>query len=195
MKYNTQRETMKMPEYGRCVHDMIRYAVTLADRDERQRCAETVVGIMANMHPELRQQPDFLHRIWDHLAYISGYQLDIDYPFPVTKLGEEGERPEPLKYPMKKITHRQYGHLLEETLLRLAEMPDGEERDVLLSMTANQMKQSLFDWNRDAMDDEKVVHDIADYTKGKVQLDLEKFRFSPVQVTARSQEGKKKRRR
>lgn len=186
---------MKMPEYGRCVHDMIRHAVSIDDKELRQRCAETIVGIMANMQPELRQQPDFMHRIWDHLAYISGYQLDVDYPFPVTKLGEEGERPQPLNYPMKNIRQRQYGYLLEKTLEQLAEMPEGEERDVLLAMTANQMKQSLFDWNRDAMDEEKIATDIERYTHGKVRLDLSQFHFSPVQMTSRQIEGKRRKRK
>ena len=155
MKYNTQRDKLLMPEYGRGVQDMIIYATSLPEKEERQRCAETIFGIMLNMQPQLRELPDFRHRIWDHIAYISGYQLDIDYPCEITHLGEEAEKPTPLKYPMKDIRQRQYGYLLEESLRQLAEMPEGEERDAMLSLVASQMKQSLFIWKREAMDEEK----------------------------------------
>ena len=197
MKYNTQRDKLQMPEYGRGVQDMIMYATSLPDKEERQHCAETIFRIMACMQPQLRELPDYKHRIWDHIAYISGYQLDIDYPFEINHLGDEAQKPEPLKYPMKNIRQRQYGYLIEESLRLLGEMPEGEERDAMLALTANQMKQSLFIWNRDAMDDMKVAVDISRYTKGRVSLDLSTFRFAPVQTLPRqdSSTGKKKRKK
>jgi len=198
MKYNTQRDKLKMPEYGRGIQDMIACAVALPDKQERQRCAEAIFRIMTSMQPQLREQPDYKHRIWDHIAYISDYQLDIDYPFEINHLGDEAQKPEPLKYPMKDIRQRQYGYLLEESLRQLAEMPEGAERDAMLALTANQMKQSLFIWNRDAMDDMKVASDISRYTNGNVSLDLATFRFAPVQTLPRqdsSTGGKKKKRK
>ena len=96
---------------------------------------------------------------------------------------------------MKSIGQRQYGFLIEESLRQLAEMPEGEERDEMLALVANQMKQSLFIWNRDAMDEEKVAMDIERYTHGKVQLDLDNFRFAPVQTLPRQDGGKKKKKK
>lgn len=195
MKYNTQREKLQMPEYGRGIQQMIEYAVMIEDRAERQRCAESIFSVMMDMQPQLREQPDYKHRIWDHIAYISNYRLDIDYPFEITRLGYEAQKPEPMKYPMKEIRQRQYGHLIEEALKLLAEMPEGEARDELLAQVANQMKQSLFIWNRDAMDEEKVESDIAHYTGGKVKLDLENFHFAPVQTLPRQDGGGKKKKK
>jgi len=154
MQYNTQREKLQMPEYGRGIQDMIDYAVSITDREERQRCAETIFRIMMNMQPQLREQPDYSHRIWDHIAYISHYQLDIDYPCEIVRLDNENQKPQPLNYPMKNIGQRQYGYLIEVSLRELAEMPEGEERDEMLALVANQMKQNLFIWNRDATEDE-----------------------------------------
>lgn len=195
MNYNTQREMLKMPEYGRGVQDMIAYAIELPDKEERQRCAETIFSIMINMQPQLREQPDYKHRIWDHMAYISGYKLDIDYPYEVTRLDDETTRPKPIPYPMKEIGQRQYGYLLEESLRQLAEMPEGEERNQMLELVANQMKQSLFNWNRDAMDDMKVAGDISRYTKGRVALDLSSFHFAPVQMLPKQDGGGKKKKK
>ena len=184
-----------MPEYGRGIQDMIAHAVSLPEKAERQRCAESIFSIMVNMQPQLRELPDYKHRIWDHIAYISGYQLDIDYPFEITHLGDEAERPKPVPYPMKDIKQRQYGHLIEESLQQLAEMPEGEERDELLALTANQMKQNLFNWNRDAMDDMKVASDISRYTNGKVALDLSTFHFAPVQTLPKQDAVSKKKKK
>ena len=169
--------------------------MTIEDRAERQRCAEPIFSVMMDMQPQLREQPDYKPRIWAHIAYISNYRLDIDYPFEITRLGNEAQKPEPMKYPMKEIRQRQYGHLIEEALKLLAEMPEGEARDELLAQVANQRKQSLFIWNRDAMDEEKVESDIAHYTGGKVKLDLENFHFAPVQTLPRQDGGGKKKKK
>lgn len=195
MQYNTQREKLQMPEYGRGIQDMVMYAVSLPTKEERQRCAEAIFGVMSNMQPQMRELPDYKHRIWDHIAYISNYQLDIDYPCEINRLGEEAPKPEPVKYPMKNIRQRQYGYFLEESLRQLAEMPEGEERDDMLALVANQMKQSLFIWNRDAMDEEKVAADIERYTRGRVHLDLSTFRFAPVQTLPRQDGPRKKRKK
>lgn len=184
-----------MPEYGRSVQEMISYAVTIADKEERQRCAETIFSIMRNMQLQCCELPDYKHRIWNHIAYISKYKLDVVYPCPIIRLGEEAEKPRPMPYPMKKISQRHYGYFLEELMRRLAVMPEGEQRDELLALTANQMKQSLFNWNRDVMDEAKVAGDIARYTSGRVKLDLSSFRFNPVHVLPRQDGAGKKRKR
>lgn len=186
-----------MPEYGRTVQDMVCYALTITDRDERQRCAETIISIMANMNPSMREQPDFAHRLWDHLAYISHYELDVDYPYPVTHLDDETVKPAPLAYPKKRIRNRHYGYIMERLLEHLATMPEGEERDALTKYLADQMKQSLYDWNRDAMDADKIASDIARYTDGRVMLDLDNFVFDAVIQgnNNQSSSGKKKKKK
>lgn len=185
-----------MPEYGRSVQAMIKYAVGIADRDKRQQCANTIVDIMANMQPTLRELPNYREHLWNHVAFISGYTLDVDYPYPLMRLDGEATRPQPMHYPMKRIRNRYYGHLVEQQLHHLAEMPEGEERDAFLGLVANQMKQTLFDWNRDSMNDEKIAQDIERYTDGRVRLDLSTFHFDSVmqgkQQTNNSKKKKKK---
>ena len=184
-----------MPEYGRAVQEMVMHAVGLPQREERQRCAQTIVEIMANMQPQIRELPNYREHLWNHVAYISGYQLDVDYPYPVTRLDGEAKRPEPLHYPMKRIRNRYYGNLVEQQLQHLSEMPEGEERDAFLELVANQMKQTLFDWNRDAMNDEKVAQDIERYTEGRVHLDLSTFRFDSVMQGKQQTNGSKKKKK
>jgi len=195
MQYNTQRDKLVMPEYGRSVQAMVMHAISLENRDERQRCANTIVDIMVNMQPSLRELPNYREHLWNHIAFISGYTLDVDYPYPITRLDTDATRPAPLHYPMKRIRNRYYGNLVEQQLQHLAEMPEGEERDMFLALVANQMKQTLFDWNRDAMNDEKVAQDIERYTDGRVRLDLSTFKFDSVMQGKQQTNGSNKKKK
>lgn len=183
MEYNTQRKKMAMPEYGRIIQNMVDYAVTLEDKAERQRCANTIISIMGNMFPHLRDVPEFKHKLWDHLAVMSDYKLDIDYPYEITPKSEMSTKPEPMAYPMKKIKYRHYGYLLETLMKILADMPESAAREELTLLTAIQMKRSLANWNKDALDDEKIIADIAAYTHGQVRIDAEQFKNAFAEVS------------
>ncbi len=192
LDYNTQREKLIMPEYGREVQSMIDYAVTLEDRDERQRCANAIVAIMERMFPQAAGTPDFEHKLWDHLAIMSGFRLDIDYPCDISQAGKIAEKPAPVEYPMKKIPVKHYGYMMFELFDKLKTMEDGPERDELIRITANQMKRNLRQWSNGSADDEKVASDLAAYTGGRVQLDLDTFEFEKMEV--KDTERKRKRR-
>lgn len=179
MTYNTQREKMILPEYGRTIQEMVDICLQIEDRNERQQCAETIIEIMMTMNPNLRQQPDYEHKLWDQLAILSDYKLDIDYPYEVIKREEMDAKPKPLKYPMQRIRFRHYGHLTEAFMKELKEMPDGPERQRLTEMIANYMKRSLYNWNRDAMDERKVAADVDFYTEGNVSVP-EGMRYASV---------------
>lgn len=184
MNYNTERKKLPMPEYGRGIQNMVEFAVTIQDRAERQQCANTIVTIMGNMFPHLRDVPDFKHKLWDHLAVMSDYRLDIDYPYEIIRKDDE-KKPVPMAYPMKKIRYRHYGYLLETLMKKLPEMPEGEEKDELTVLVAGQMKRSLENWNKDVMDDEKIAVDLENYTHGAVHLDMERFQNLCMQMTER----------
>ena len=179
MTYNTQREKMILPEYGRIIQEMVDICLQIEDREERQRCAESIVAVMSTMNPNEHQQPDYEHKLWDQLAILSNYQLDIDYPFEVVKSEDITARPKPLKYPMTRIRYRHYGHLTEDFMHKLKELPAGPEREELLSMMANYMKRSLYNWNRDAMDERKVASDVESYTDGVISVP-EDFHYASV---------------
>lgn len=170
LDYNTQREPLFMPEYGREIQQMVDIAVDIPNRNERQRCAETIVNIMRRMTIQKRSSEDFEHKLWDHLALMSGFRLDIDYPFDISNAAQISNKPEPMKYPMKKIPVRHYGSMVFDTLEKLKSMPDGEERDRLTQMIANQMKRNLVQWGHGAPDDEKIVADLEQFTDGRIHI-------------------------
>ena len=171
VEYNSTREALKMPEYGRLVQDMVEYAQTIADKAERQQYAETIIAVMTGLNPKMKDVSDYRHKLWDHLAYISGYQLDIDYPFEIEKK-DVLKRPQKLSYPKGNIRFRHYGRLIEKALNDLQNVEDDAERDALVQLIGNRMKRNLADWKGDGVEDSKVARDIAYYTEGKVQPDF-----------------------
>jgi len=194
LDYNTQREKLVMPEYGREIQNMVDYALSIEDREERQICAETIVSTLQKMHPSNNSEEQ-LRKFWDHLAIMSGFQLDIDYPFDISNAQEIAKRPKPLSYPMRDIPVRHYGKMMFELFDKLKEMPEGEERDALVEMTANHMKRSLAVWSNGSWDDEKVVDDLAYFTDGKIQLDLNTFRFAKIDLQSNNQSQEKKKKK
>lgn len=170
MDYNTQREKLRLPEYGRCIQEMVDYAVALEDRKERQRCAYTIIDLMANMQKFTGNPDDFYQKLWNHLAYISDYQLDIDYPIEIQHIDKQETKRDRVPYPQKRIERRHYGTIIEQLTKRLMEMEPGAEREELTHLVANQMKLALAKWNSNALDDEKILSDLAEYTQGKISL-------------------------
>ena len=194
LDYNTQRERLAMPEYGREIQKMVDVAVGLPTKEERTICAHTIIRLMETKMPQLRGNADFEQTLWDHLYLMSGKQLDIDWPCDVSEAEKIHSKPEPLPLPQNRIRQRHYGKLIEELFEQLKKMPAGPERDELARQTANQMKRDLVTWGHGSMDDEKVADDLARFTDGIIQLDLNNFTFEKVTVV-NNEGGKSKKKR
>ena len=181
MEYNTQRKKMELPEYGRSVQNMVDHALTIEDRAERQRCANTIISIMGGMFPHLRDVPDFKRKLWDHLAIMSDFKLDIDYPFEIVKQEDLIVKPEKVVYSSGTIRYRHYGHFVEELVKKAVEIEDEEERKALVKLLALQMKRTLSNWNKDGIEDQKILDDIREYSQGAIDLQVEDLRLNEPQ--------------
>ena len=191
LDYNTQREQLVLPEYGREIQRMVDHAVGLPTREERQRCAETIVAVMERMVPHTGEQ-DFKRKLWDHLAIMSNFQLDIDWPCDISQAAKIATKPEPMEYPMQDIPTRHYGYMMHELFDKLKTMPEGPERDELARLTANHMKRCLYQWSHGSAADEKVISDIARLTDGVIQLDPDRFTFEKINEREFVEKRKKK---
>lgn len=182
LDYNTQREALILPEYGREIQKMVDHAIALPTKEERQRCANTIVKQMENKVPQLRENAGYKQTLWDHLYLMSRKKLDIDWPFDMSNADKLYAKPAPMKLPQTNIRLRHYGRLVEEMLAKIKELPEGQERTELIRLTANQMKRDLVQWGHGSIDDEKVADDMARLTDGDIQLDLNTFKFERVVV-------------
>ena len=192
LDYNTHREQLLMPEYGREIQKMVDYAVSLTDKSERQNCAQEIIRMMETKVPELHDNADFEQTLWDHLYLMSHKQLDIDWPFDVTAAEKLQEKPKAIPLPQEGMRLRHYGKLLEQLFEKLKTMPEGEERDALAYYTANQMKRNLMTWGHGSMSDEKVADDLARFTDGVIQLDLSTIKLDKATAVEEPKTKKKK---
>lgn len=197
LDYNTTREKLVMPEYGREVQKMVDHAVALPTKAERQKCAETIVAVMDRMLPHNRTNADYKRKLWDHLAIMSEFKLDIDYPYDVSSATKMASKPQPMAYPMNRIPVRHYGHMLFEIFEKLKEMEPGKERDDLAFLAAAQMKRDLMQWSHGASSDGKVAADLERFTDGVISIDvkqLQNMRFAtPVRKPQMDRKKQKKR--
>lgn len=183
LDYNTQRERLVLPEYGREVQDMVDICMSLPTKAQRNSAARTIIDTMARKTLRGgRTTPDQRQKLWEQLAQMSHMELDIDWPVDVSGAQTMAEAPSPMPYPMQKIPLRHYGRLVTEAANILKDMPAGRQRDQLVAQVANQMKRDLVVWGHGDTTDEKVADDLARLTDGKIQLDLGAFRFEKVIV-------------
>ena len=184
MQYNTQQPRLPMPEYGRSVQNMVNHALTITDREERQRCANTIIKIMGNMYPLLRDLPDFKQKLWDHLAIMADFKLDIDYPYEIVQPDTLKSPPERIPYSNGRIRYRHYGFFLERLIKKAMEMPEGEERAQLVHLIAIQMRKNFITWNKDSVEIQKLISDLEDYTHGAIRLTEEDLEITDLEPSA-----------
>lgn len=192
LDYNTQREKLIIPEYGREIQNMVDHAMTLPTKEERLRCAKSIITIMERMFPQNHENDNHEQTLWNHLALMSNFQLDIDWPYDPDEAKHLATKPEPLPYPMQRIPLRHYGNMIFELFDKLKTMEPGKERDELVRLTANQMRRNLSQWSHSTSNDEIVASDLARYTDGVIQIDLSTFKFDKTQVKDLDKKKKKK---
>lgn len=168
LDYNTQMNILNLPEYGRNIQRMVDHALTIQDREERKRCAQTIINIMGNLFPHLRDVPDFKHKLWDHLAIMADFKLDIDYPYELIQKENLFSKPDVVPYQSGRIKVRHYGRYLDELIDKAVLMEEGPERTRLVQLIANHMKKCILSWNRDAVDDQKIFDDLSQLSNGKI---------------------------
>ena len=166
--YNTQLPHIQMPQYGRNVQRMIEYCKTVPDRDKRNRIARRIVQAMADLYADNSEGDISKEALWDHLAMMAGYELDIDYPYPIHREEEIATPPARIAYSTNRIHLRNYGKVVEQAIEKACSLPTAEERIQLFELVANQMKRIYHLANKGAAeDDNKIVHDMLDYTGGE----------------------------
>lgn len=208
-QYNTQLPPVKLPEYGRFVQQLVAYCKTIPDRDRRNRYAYGIVSIMGDIYPQADKVENLKQVLWDHLAMLSNYELDIDYPFPVIPREQLNTQPDPLptaQHP--RIERRMYGKLIEGLIEHACSLEDENQRVRLFELCANHMKLHFHVTHPTAdEDDDKIIHDLMDYTQGRFQEDILKVylyslaelqtntQFDPASLVAVTPKKKKKKKK
>jgi uncharacterized protein DUF4290 len=170
MEYNTSLPKMIIPEYGRNIQKMIDFAITVQDREERNKVARAIIDVMGQLNPHLRDVTDFKHKLWDHIFIISEFKLDVDSPYPKPTAETFQTKPDRVLYPSNDIRYKHYGKTVERIIAKGKEYPDGAEKDALVEQIANLMKRSYLTWNRDSVNDEVILKQLEELSKGQLKL-------------------------
>lgn len=159
-----------MPEYGRNIQKMVDFIKTIKDRDERTRAARSIIEIMGNLNPNLRDSGDVKHKLWDHLAIIADFDLDIDSPYPPPAKEVLREKPRPVGYKKGEVKYLHYGRIIEMMIEEACNMKDGEGKDYLVMLIANQMKKASATWNRGQVNDDVILNDLKELSGNRLVL-------------------------
>jgi hypothetical protein len=169
MEYNTQLKKLALPEYGRNIQNMVDFCLEIPDRIERKRCADAIINIMGNMFPHLRDVNDFKHILWDHLAIMSDFKLDIDYPYEVVSKEDLNTKPGKIEYSRPDMQYRHYGKTLEKMIKIAVDIKDPKEKEQFILLVATHMKKSYIQWNKE-VDDQKIFIDLYDLSNRKIDI-------------------------
>jgi hypothetical protein len=190
MDYNTQRSLMIIAEYGRHLHRMIEDCILIEDRAKRTRTAEFIVNVMAQMNPKVKESGDYRQKLWDHLFIISDFRLDVDAPYPPPSREVLHAKPRQFKNQQTSIRYRHYGKYIEEIIEKAALFEEGPEKEALIKTIANHLKKSYLNWNKNTVDDDVILKNLAELSKSRLKLADEVKLSHTSEILARNKKKK-----
>ena len=146
--YNSRRDDLAIPEYGRSIHQMVEHCLTIADKAERTKCATAIVSIMGSVVPQEGEKEGAERKLWNQLHVMAGYDLDVDSPYPKPEPAEKDSAPADMDYPNAQSRVGHYGKTTLDLIEAAKDMPEGEEKNILVVKLANLMKRHFLTWNR-----------------------------------------------
>ena len=170
IEYNSERTKLIIPEYGRHIQKMVDHAISIEDKEERNKVAKSIIAVMGNLNPHLRDVPDFQHKLWDQLFIISDFKLDADSPYTKPSKEELQEHPTSLAYPQNFPKYRFYGNNIKRMIDVANGWEEGEMKEGLVLTIANHMKKCFLNWNKDTVEDGVIFNHLFELSEGKLNL-------------------------
>lgn len=195
LTYTTHLKKLILPEYGRNIQRMVDHCLTIEDRYERTRCAATIVKTMETLFPIQGNTDAYRRKLWDHLAIMSDFRLDVDVPFELIRPENLDNTPSHIDYDQGDFNYRHYGLIIQRAVAHASEMPEGDERDALVLLLANHMKKLMLAVNSDGVDDEKIFKDLREMSHGAISLRPENVKLHEFKVAPAPATGKKKKKK
>jgi hypothetical protein len=184
MEYNTDREGLKLMEYGRNVHRLIEHIKTIEDKSKRSQYAETIVELMKLVNPTMKESPEYAQKLWDDLYIMSGFDLDVDSPFPMP-MPNADKKPKKLDYPALDVRYKHYGKNIELLIEKAIALENDEDKEAAALHIGKLMKSFYAAWNKENVDDAIIIKNLVDLSKNRLSVDIEKVREHNLFETAK----------
>jgi hypothetical protein len=170
MNYNTDRVHITMREYGRHIQYLIEYAITIEEKEKRQKTAEAIISLMAILNPQVKSMVDYRQKLWDHLFIMSNFKLDVESPFPIPSEEEVRIKPADLPYPKNTIRYKHYGKNVESMVKKASTMEDDAKKQAFTEIIGNFMKLAYKNWSNEEVNNELVKNDIKAMSNGLLEI-------------------------
>lgn len=170
MEYNTKRTHLHMPEYGRIIQQLVERCKELETKEQRNEMAVAIVDFMGQRNPQLRDEENYKHKLWDHLFIMANYDLDVDSPYPFPTMEELKEKPKRMEYPKLQGDFKFYGKSILQLIDKAIELEDGDEKDALIQVIANNMKKSYNVYNKEHVQDKVIFRHLKDLSENRLDL-------------------------
>lgn len=190
MEYNTQKSKLIIAEYGRNIQQMAQDCILIEDREKRTRTAEFIVNVMAQMNPKVKESGDYRQKLWDHLHILADFKLDVDSPYPAPSREVLRFPHKAFNYQQSDIKYRHYGKNIEKIIEKAVTFEEGPEKEALIKTIANHLKKSYLNWNRNSVDDDVILKNLADLSSSRLQLSEEHKLSHTNEILARNKKKK-----
>lgn len=170
LEYNSERQHLIIPEYGRHLQKLIDQATEIVDDIERNKAAKYIIQVMGSLNPHLRDVLDFQHKLWDQLFIMSDFRLNVDSPYPIPSREVLQLKPDVLNYPQNFPKYRFYGNNIKYMIDVANKWDEGELKNALVKVIANHMKKSYLSWNKDTVKDDVIFEHLYELSDGKINL-------------------------
>ncbi|MGB0895710.1 MAG: DUF4290 domain-containing protein [Flavobacteriaceae bacterium] len=186
IEYNTERNKLIIPEYGRHIQKMVDHAVSIENAEERNKIAKAIIDVMGNMNPHLRDVADFKHKLWDQLFIISNFELDVESPFEKPSREELSAKPERLPYPQNFPKYRFYGNNIKRMIDVALRWEEGDLKQALIVTIANHMKKCFLSWNKDTVEDAVIFNHLYELSNGGIDITAKDLELTDSNVLLKS---------
>lgn len=167
-----------LKEYGRNIQKLVNYVTTIEDKEKRTQYAHTLIDLMKQINPAMKEGPEYAQKLWDDLYIMSGFNLEVDSPYPMPEKDLLGKKPKRLDYHHHDIRYKHYGRNIELLIEKAIALEDGEEREGAIIYIGKLMKSFYASWNKDVIDDSVIIDNIKTLSKGKLEVSVEKVKES-----------------
>ncbi len=170
MEYNTQRTHLNMPEYGRMIQQLVERCKELSEKKDRNEMALAIVDFMGQRNPQLRDEENYKHKLWDHLFILADYDLDVDSPYPIPTIEELQVKPKKMEYPKLQGDFKFYGKSILQLIEKAIELEAGDEKEALIEVIANNMKKSYNVYNKEHVTDDVIFRHLKELSENRLDL-------------------------
>ncbi|MEG0144360.1 MAG: DUF4290 domain-containing protein [Akkermansia sp.] len=170
MEYNTQKTHLNMPEYGRIIQQLVERCKEVSDKEERNEMAMAIIDFMGQRNPQLRDEENYKHKLWDHLFILADYNLDADSPYPFPTREQLAEKPQRMEYPKLQGDFKFYGKSILLLIEKAIELEPGDEKEALIEVIANNMKKSYNVYNKEHVTDDVIFRHLKELSSNRLDL-------------------------